>query len=181
MTDETDESWQRTAELAGRAFHRVTAELEALTDRVKTVADESFGPFPVQTADEAMSCIEQGIFDHRREHERTRRELAEARVEVERLRERLGYPGRDTCGVCLHPVHAAATCGECKCEMGRPLGAADPGPAEFMCPACGPAVVDEDGCCVQCGRDAPMTSSAESAGIGSDCSSPSASTLDGEK
>lgn len=35
---------------------------EALQDRIRTVADEKFGPFPVQSADDALSAIEQGCF-----------------------------------------------------------------------------------------------------------------------
>lgn len=38
------------------------AAFEALQDRIRTVADEKFGPFPVQSADDALSAIEQGVF-----------------------------------------------------------------------------------------------------------------------
>lgn len=34
----------------------------ATLDRIRAIADEAFGPFPVQTADEALTAIERGIF-----------------------------------------------------------------------------------------------------------------------
>ena len=42
------------------------AELIEITERVKTIADEAFGPFPVQSAEEALTAIERGIFELRR-------------------------------------------------------------------------------------------------------------------
>lgn len=41
-------------------------ELRRLADRVKTIADEAFGPFPVQSTDDALTAIERGIFELRR-------------------------------------------------------------------------------------------------------------------
>lgn len=37
------------------------AEYTALHDRLQTVADEAFGPFPVMTADDLVTEIERGI------------------------------------------------------------------------------------------------------------------------
>lgn len=44
--------------LAARRLHT----FEQLQDRIRTVADEKFGPFPVQSADDALGAIEQGAF-----------------------------------------------------------------------------------------------------------------------
>lgn len=45
-----------------------------MADRVRTVADEAFGPFPVQTAEEALTAIELGIFEMRQRFESVRAE-----------------------------------------------------------------------------------------------------------
>lgn len=49
------------------------ATFEALQDRIRTVADEQFGPFPVQSADDALSAIEQGCFFQRQDVETGRK------------------------------------------------------------------------------------------------------------
>ncbi len=41
---------------------RAEAAAAAIEQRVRTIADEAFGPFPVQTVDEALASIEEGIF-----------------------------------------------------------------------------------------------------------------------
>ena len=56
------------------------SELTDFCDRIRTVADESFGPFPNQTATEAMDKIEAGIFEQRRA-------IAVALAALERLRD----------------------------------------------------------------------------------------------
>lgn len=43
----------------------VIEQAGSLRDRVQTIADEKFGPFPVLTADQALSAIEQGTFFQR--------------------------------------------------------------------------------------------------------------------
>lgn len=45
-------------------------ELAKLTERVTTIADEATGPHPVQTAEEALTCIERALFERRVEIER---------------------------------------------------------------------------------------------------------------
>lgn len=59
---------------------RNMSELTDFCDRIRTVADESFGPFPNQTATEAMDKIEAGIFEQRRA-------IAVALAALERLRD----------------------------------------------------------------------------------------------
>ncbi|MFA4971143.1 MAG: hypothetical protein WC683_00925 [bacterium] len=63
-------------------------EAKDVAARVVVFADEEFGPFPVQTAAEAMTAIEHGTFERRKrrdgleaEVERLRRESAEAFAE----------------------------------------------------------------------------------------------------
>ena len=51
---------------------------EDIAARIATIADEAFGPFPVQSAEENLLAIERGIFELRQECERWRAE-AEAR------------------------------------------------------------------------------------------------------
>lgn len=52
-----------------------------ITARLRTIADEAFGPFPVQTVEEALTAIEQGIFEQRRRLSRP------AALDAERLAE----------------------------------------------------------------------------------------------
>lgn len=52
---------------AGIAWRQ--AALDALADRISTTADEAFGPFPVQPADENLTAIERGIFELRQERD----------------------------------------------------------------------------------------------------------------
>jgi len=49
-------------------------------DRIRTVADEAFGPFPHMTATEALDEIEKGIYEYRRA-------VAVALAALERLRD----------------------------------------------------------------------------------------------
>ncbi len=49
-----------------------------LADRVKDVAHEAFGPFPVQTAEEALTAIERGIFEQRKRIAELEAQLAAA-------------------------------------------------------------------------------------------------------
>lgn len=52
--------------------------LESIAERVATIADEAFGPFPIEPIEESLSRIEQGIFAARQ------RETA-LEAEVQRL------------------------------------------------------------------------------------------------
>lgn len=65
---------------------RLLAEVDRLRDRVRTIADEAFGPLPVQTADEALTAIEQGVFAQRQEVERLATIAESACRELARLR-----------------------------------------------------------------------------------------------
>jgi hypothetical protein len=51
------------------------AEARKRSERLTTIADENFGPFPVQDAEANMTAIEQGVYE-------LRLELAEARNEA---------------------------------------------------------------------------------------------------
>ena len=42
------------------------SDLTDFCDRIRTVADEAFGPFPHQTAVEALNEIEKGIHEYKR-------------------------------------------------------------------------------------------------------------------
>jgi hypothetical protein len=44
----------------------LAAAFVALTERLATVSDENYGPFPVQTADEHLTSIEAGAFEQRK-------------------------------------------------------------------------------------------------------------------
>lgn len=72
----THDEYESEVELLDEAaalLRTLAAENEALwgeVERLTTVADEAFGPFPVQSADENLTAIEQGVF-------RLKRELAE--------------------------------------------------------------------------------------------------------
>lgn len=55
-------------------------DLEQLAQRTVDVADETFGPFPVQTPAEAMTAIEKGIFALRQSYEAARAELDFAKL-----------------------------------------------------------------------------------------------------
>lgn len=55
--------------------------MSSISDRIATIADEAFGPFPVQTDEENLTAIEKGIAEQGRELEEARAdadELAEA-------------------------------------------------------------------------------------------------------
>ena len=56
------------------------SELTDFCDRIRTVADEAFGPFPRMTATEAMDEIEKGICEYKRA-------VAVALAALERLRD----------------------------------------------------------------------------------------------
>lgn len=56
--------------------------LRAVAERAKDVADETFGPFPVQNPEDALSAIEKGCFEARQEYERLRAENERMRVWV---------------------------------------------------------------------------------------------------
>lgn len=62
------------------------AALDALADRISTTADEAFGPFPVQPADENLTAIERGIFAMRQERDAAIRERDELREALRRER-----------------------------------------------------------------------------------------------
>jgi hypothetical protein len=68
---------------AADAQDLATAFLQ-LVDRIQTVADENFGPFPIQTPDENVTAIERGAFDQRKKIFELEQELA--RRDEERLR-----------------------------------------------------------------------------------------------
>lgn len=53
---------------------RGEGRLEELADRITTIADEAFGLFPVQSADESLTAIERGIVGLRAEVARLTRE-----------------------------------------------------------------------------------------------------------
>ena len=78
-----------SAETERDALRAEVEALRSLADRVKTAADELFGPFPVQSADDAMSQIEWNCFKNR--------------VEIERMRECLEWLDRG--GGLGHDVH----------------------------------------------------------------------------
>ena len=46
-----------------------------MADSIITIADEAFGPFGVQSAEDAMTAIERGIFEQRQTAERYRAAL----------------------------------------------------------------------------------------------------------
>lgn len=49
-----------------RELHDATrVRLEAAEERIATIADEAFGPLPVQSVEENLSAIERGIFEAR--------------------------------------------------------------------------------------------------------------------
>lgn len=52
----------------------------AIRIRITDIADESFGPFPVQSADESLTAIERGIFEQRMRIERMRPVVEAAKV-----------------------------------------------------------------------------------------------------
>jgi hypothetical protein len=73
------------------------AEVERSLDRAVVIADEAFGPFPVQSAEDAMTAIEAGIFEQEQEIRSLRSQLAEHRAVVGAALEyrritRIGYP-----------------------------------------------------------------------------------------
>jgi hypothetical protein len=70
---------ERLAEqLADKARERERAE--ELWERTRTIADEAFGPFPVQSADVALDAIERGAFEQRKR-------IVELEAERDRLQE----------------------------------------------------------------------------------------------
>lgn len=64
-----------------RTLERAAATELELLDRITTIADEAFGPFPVQTPSESLTAIERGIFDQRQRIAELERAIAPA-VEV---------------------------------------------------------------------------------------------------
>lgn len=94
------------------------ADADELTARITTIADEAFGPFPVQSADESLTQIERGIFRLRRDAEDHMRvglnslmALGEARADAAAVR---AYAAR--LEAALERSHACATVredGEC--------------------------------------------------------------------
>ena len=55
--------WERRKLAALAELEAVEAEI---AERVTTIADEAFGPFPVQSTDESLTAIEAGIFEMRK-------------------------------------------------------------------------------------------------------------------
>lgn len=55
-----------------RELARLGALVAELRARIATIADGSFGPFPVQSAEDAMTAIERGVAELRAENERLR-------------------------------------------------------------------------------------------------------------
>lgn len=75
---------------------RLLATIAERDARIATVADEAFGPFPVQSADDNLTAIEQGVFEMRQENERLRAALAAVtreRDEAEKMIRMLGEVG----------------------------------------------------------------------------------------
>lgn len=66
-----------------------------LADRITTIADEAFGPFPIQSTDENLSAIERGIFELRRELFELRRELSLIENERDHLKLEMNTPITD--------------------------------------------------------------------------------------
>ena len=64
----------------GGRLHELIIEHDSLVMRVGDVASEAFGPFPVQTAAEALSAIEHGCFEARKENAHVTSERDEARA-----------------------------------------------------------------------------------------------------
>ena len=50
------------------ALHRHPVFVDAVSGRVRVIADESFGPLPCVSDDEALTIIERGIFELRQEN-----------------------------------------------------------------------------------------------------------------
>ena len=68
------------------------SDLTDFCDRIRTVADEAFGPFPYMTATEAVDEIEKGIYEYKRA-------VAVALAALERLtREVAAVSGVDEAG-----------------------------------------------------------------------------------
>lgn len=84
-------------------------ELESLSDRIRTVADEANGPHPVQSASDATTCIERALFEGRAENEKLRKARGDLTIaigmhqnEVRALRAELVRVSRDLetqCGI----------------------------------------------------------------------------------
>jgi hypothetical protein len=66
-------------------------DLEQLAQRTVDVADEAFGPFPVQTPAEAMTAIEKGIFEQRQSGETMRQKLHELETFAEAHGNAVGF------------------------------------------------------------------------------------------
>jgi hypothetical protein len=80
------EEWNKAPREAVEAALR--EELESLSDRIRTIADEANGPHPVQSADAAMTCIERALFEGRAENEKLRKARGERAVAGGSLLER---------------------------------------------------------------------------------------------
>ncbi len=60
-------AWSADEVLEIRSYgHARLNEIRALEDRIQTIADEAFGPFPAQTVAENLTAIERGVAYQRR-------------------------------------------------------------------------------------------------------------------
>lgn len=108
------------------AIAALTGEVERLragADRIVTIADEAFGPFPVQT-------VERGVFEQRREVGTLRARVAELEADLAR-RVEVGRPVQGTCA--------------CAYETGDSRCVAHP-----TCEGCGDAVARLGDVCDNC-------------------------------
>lgn len=74
-----------------RALIASARELEAVRDRVTTIADEATGPHPVQSIEESLTCIERGFVSYRRTSELWRAERDAALADLAKAREELAF------------------------------------------------------------------------------------------
>jgi hypothetical protein len=74
----------------------MSTETDEVLQRVRSVADEEFGPFPVQSAADALTAIENGLFDRRVENLKLQRTLDKIRK---------AFPGP---GIDFSPFHVLA-------------------------------------------------------------------------
>lgn len=63
-------------------------ELDALDERLQTVANEAFGPFPIQSPDENLTAIERGIAAERRRNLEQRTGLLATITKLEKAKAR---------------------------------------------------------------------------------------------
>jgi len=78
-----------------RCWEAEVAALRATCERAVTIADECLGPFPVQTPEEALSCIEQGFYDWRLELNRARADVSRLQAMVYDRDDRLAVATAD--------------------------------------------------------------------------------------